>query len=382
VELGDLIAPARVRRAGSEVLPILSMTMHDGLVDQSAKFKKRIASDDVSSYKVIVKGQLVVGFPIDEGVLDFQSMYERAIVSPAYGAWDLVDDRLVERRYLQRYLRSAGSLAYYRAKLRGSTARRRSLPTEVFLALPVPLPPLDEQRRIAAILDQADALQAMRRKSLTHLELLTQSIFLEMFGAAGQPSNRPLPLAEVVREGTIVTYGIVQAGAEYPGGVPYIRTGDLTGGRIELSQLRCTDPEIAARFARSRVERGDIVMSIRATVGTTALVPELISGANLTQGTARIAPGPEVLPEYLLHYLRSPAVQGWIQRQVKGATFREITLARLRELEVDRPPMDLQAEFVMRIREVRAMQSHGESVACLLTDLKQSLQERAFAGTI
>ena len=138
--------------------------------------------------------------------------------------------------------------------------------------------------------------------------------------------------------GTIVTYGIVQAGEETANGVPYIRTGDIVASEIAARQLRRTAPKIAAQYARSRVRTGDIVMSIRATVGTTAVVPPELDGANLTQGTARIAPSERVQGSYLLNLLRAPEVQHWIQRQVKGATFREITLARLRELPVRVPP--------------------------------------------
>src|SRR5208283_2432317 len=134
-------------------------------------------------------------------------------------------------------------------------------------------------------------------------------------------------LQEVVKAGTIITYGIVQAGEEFSGGVPYIRTGDIVDGEIVRDGLRHTDPTLADRFTRSRVQPGEIVMSIRATVGTTALVPLDLDGANLTQGTARIAPGEHVDGFYLLHLLRAPGTQHWISRQIKGATFREITLA-------------------------------------------------------
>ena len=120
VALGELIVPARPVRAGAHEFPLLSMTMSSGLVDQKVKFKKRIASLDTSQYKVVSQGQLVVGFPIDEGVLDVQSSYPQAIVSPAYGVWDIRDD-LVDGSYLVRLLRSERALAYYRTKLQGTT---------------------------------------------------------------------------------------------------------------------------------------------------------------------------------------------------------------------------------------------------------------------
>lgn len=177
---------------------------------------------------------------------------------------------------------------------------------------------------------------------LTTLRQIVKSAFVEMFV---RTKWRTKALWEVVKPGTIVTYGIVQAGPEHPGGIPYIRTGDIKNGEIVADGLRCTAPELAEKFGRSRVEVGEIVMSIRATVGTTAFVPASLHGANLTQGTARIAPGPETTKEYLISFLRSARCQQWISRQVKGATFREITLSKLRELEVPLPPIEMQQSF-------------------------------------
>jgi type I restriction enzyme S subunit len=248
----------------------------------------------------------------------------------------------------------------------------------------IPLPPLAEQRRIAAVLDKADAVRAKRREATAKLEQLLQSVFVEMFGdPAGNSKGWPIAsLAEVVNKGTIVTYGIVQAGEEFPGGVPYIRTGDIVDGQIVESDLRHTDPAIAEKFSRSRVDAGDIVMSIRATVGTTAVVPDSLAGANLTQGTARIAVGEVVDRHFALHHIRSLGTQRWIERQVKGATFREITLARLRELPVLLPPRGLQDRFAQICHQIN---KGGALAAAALSGtevLFASLQHRAFAGTL
>ena len=82
--LKSLIKPAKVKRCGDELYPVLSMTMHDGIVFQSDRFKKDLSSDDKSNYKVVEYGQLVVGFPIDEGVLYIQKITDSGIMSPAY----------------------------------------------------------------------------------------------------------------------------------------------------------------------------------------------------------------------------------------------------------------------------------------------------------
>lgn len=250
--------------------------------------------------------------------------------------------------------------------------------------LPVPLPTLPEQRRIAAILDKANALRAKRREALAQFDRLAQSIFVEMFGDPKKhiEAGSTVGLAEVVAPTKLVTYGIVQAGPEFPGGVPYIKTGDIKEGLILEGQLSHTSPEIAAAYRRSAISSGDIVMSIRATVGTTALVPPSLDGANLTQGTARISPGPEVHGLYLLNYLRTGSVQQWIQAQVKGATFREITLGKLRELPVVVPKPEVQRVFVARYSKVQKIKADATHQLSAAEQLFLGIQQRAFRGDL
>lgn len=266
---------------------------------------------------------------------------------------------------------------------RSGTAQPFIKPSDV-KAHRVFLPPIEEQRRIAAVLDAADALRVKRRQALAKLDTLTQAIFIDMFGetAPGASKWPEIELSGAVAEGTTITYGIVQAGEEFAGGVPYIRTGDIVDGKIRSDSLRHTRPQIADGFPRSRVRPSEIVMSIRATVGTTALVPEELDGANLTQGTARIAPGEKFEPTFLLEFLRSPSSQQWIQRQVKGATFREITLTRLRELPVSLPPRRLQHEFRIRCEAVNALRASGQIGLEQADTLFASLQQRAFRGEL
>lgn len=286
----------------------------------------------------------------------------------------------INRDYLCHFLSQPSLISLANARATGANLPRLS-PTELG-KFAIPIPPLVEQRRIAEVLDRVDALRAKRRTSIALINDLAQSIFLDMFGDAFNFKGETLKLSDVVRIGTVVTYGIVQAGDEFPGGVPYIRTGDIVDGTIATARLRHTDPAIAARFQRSRVSTNDIVMSIRATVGATALVPQELDGANLTQGTARISPGESINHTYLLHYLRSQRTQEWIQRQVKGATFREITLARLRELPVIVPAGSLQKEFAHAIEHLEVAAARCRTHLEHLDALFASIQSRVFRGEL
>ena len=179
--LGNLITPAKVIRCGKGSYPVLSMTMHDGIVLQSDRFKKSLASIDQSDYKVVKYGQLVVGFPIDEGVLYIQKAAPEGIMSPAYNVWD-VDTTKIDADYLELCLHSPQSMQYYSDKLRGTTARRRSIPTADLLALPIRLPSFEEQRAAVAIYAKMNTVIADRQQQLVYLDQLVKSRFIELFG--------------------------------------------------------------------------------------------------------------------------------------------------------------------------------------------------------
>ncbi len=179
--LRELIQPASLERCGDRSFPVLSMTMHDGIMLQSDRFKKSLASVDQSAYKVVRRNQLVVGFPIDEGVLYIQQVADAGIMSPAYDVWN-VDETKVNLQYFELCLHSPQSMMFYKTNLRGTTARRRSLPKETLLSLPVPVPSVERQREIASTIGRLKELIELRQRQLRTLDTLIKARFVEMFG--------------------------------------------------------------------------------------------------------------------------------------------------------------------------------------------------------
>src|SRR5437870_5197303 len=82
---------------------------------------------------------------------------------------------------------------------------------------------------------------------------------------------------------------ILMPGRGFRGGVPVIKVKDIRDGKVDTSDLLLTDPKIDEAYFRSRVRPGDLLFTIRGTVGRTALVPPTLEAANITQDTARIA---------------------------------------------------------------------------------------------
>ena len=193
-------------------------------------------------------------------------------------------------------------------------------------------------------------------------------------------------LKRVVKPGTSITYGIVQAGPHFEGGIPYIKTSDMSGDKLPLDGYSLTSPEIDNSYARSKVECGDLVVAIRATIGKCLLVPDELSGANLTQGTAKISPGPNVNVIYLFSLINSPPTQAYFDCIAKGATFREITLDGLRRATILVPPLNEQEDisiYVSKIaRKIDEMSESAINAVDVLKERRIALISAAVTGKI
>jgi type I restriction enzyme S subunit len=247
----------------------------------------------------------------------------------------------------------------------------------------VVLQPLSEQRRIAAILDQADALRTKRREALAQMDTLTQSIFIEMFGdPINNAKNFPVRrLIDIVDSSRPITYGILMPGENVEDGVKYVRVVDMKKGGVELSGIRKTTHEISYTYRRSVLKSGDLLMSIRGHVGRLAIVPSELNGSNITQDTVRLAVT-AASPVYVREYLRTMPIQHWMARHTKGVAVRGINLGDLKTMPITLPPQKLQDEFSERANEIEALIGSQRNSLSELDGLFASLQQRAFRGEL
>ena len=385
LELGQIITPAKTRRAGSDVFPVLSITMRDGLVNQADKFKKRIASADTSSYKVVKKRQLVVGFPIDEGVLAFQELYTEAIVSPAYNIWDLQNDATVNTKYLELFLRSPSALAFYKSRLRSTTARRRSLPNDIFLSLPVPFPPLAEQERIVKLLDEADELRKLRAQADRHTAALLPAIFHEMFEQNGKKPYERLRLVQIAEVVSGVAKGRKFNGQQ-PVDVPYLRVANVQAGHLDLSEIKTIQalPEEVEALA---LRKGDVLLTEGGDfdkLGRGAMLEHDLPNCIHQNHVFRVRVNKSRLePIVFAKYLLTNEAKRYFLGCAKQTTnLASINMRQLRALPVPVPPVPLQQEFARRVAEIRELESGQAASRLRLENLFQSMLHRAFNGEI
>lgn len=377
VELSSLIKPAKTIRCGDDYYPVLSMTMHDGLVFQEEKFKKEVASKNKADYKVVFKNQLVVGFPIDEGVLATQRIVDAGIVSPAYGIWD-VDQSKIHPEFLEWALRSARALDYYRAKLRGSTARRRSLPTETFLKFTLPLPSISEQMHILDIIHKLQVMLRSRQQQLAKLDELVKARFVEMFG---DPVSNPygfekVPLSELA-EIKIGPFGSLLHKEDYiEGGHPLLNPSHIVDSNIVSDKKLTISDEKYNELEAYHLHFGDVVMGRRGEMGRCAVV--MGEGFLCGTGSLLIRTRGEVTADFIQKVISFPSFKKTIEDMAVGQTMPNLNVPIVSRFQVVKPPIDIQHRYYSFIGGVDNLKQSVQKNLDKLETLKKALMQKYF----
>lgn len=247
--------------------------------------------------------------------------------------------------------------------------------------LEVALPPLPEQRRIAAILDRADALRIKRRAALALIDGLSASYFEREFGS--QPSDGlGVQLADVA---SLITKGTTPTTLGFPfvdTGVPFLRVQNLVRSRVNLEDSLFISEQTHHVLERSKVRPADVLISIAGTIGRTAIVADNMPEMNCNQAVALVRSGEELEPIFLLHWLGSRGAQTQIRAGQVTGTISNISLGLLRGLKINLPPLARQREFAARVRSIDAIkEAHGAALRHA-DALFQSLQRQAFSGAL
>ncbi|MHB1309025.1 MAG: restriction endonuclease subunit S [Limisphaerales bacterium] len=288
----------------------------------------------------------------------------------------------LERRFLCYFLRQPSMVDYANSRAAGANLPRLS--PSALAEFEIPLPPLAEQRRIAEVLDRAEALRAKRRAALAQLDSLTQSLFLDLFGdPATNPKGFPKkPLASLVRDDDTINYGVVQPGDDLDEGVPLVRVGDLIDGEVRHSELKRIAPSIEAAHKRSRLRGDEILVSCVGSIGVVALANESVKGFNIARAVARIRLAEATSSIFMAAYLSTDFVQRYFTNELRTVSQPTLNIKQLSETTVVLPPIELQREFARRVTAVEKLKTAQRASLAELDTLFTALQHRAFRGEL
>ena len=288
------------------------------------------------------------------------------------------DHGRIDPRYLKHMLSDA--LVQMEQHLHGATMKHVN--RGEFLATTIPLPPLAEQKRIAGILDAADALRAKRREALAQLDTLLQCTFLNMFG---DPLTNPMGWGVVAFEsignsrlGKMLDKGKEVGDCQFP----YLANTNVQWGRFDLAALRTMD------FSESdceefKLEHGDLLICEGGEVGRTAIWHGAHDRIYFQKALHRVRLDPTVaVPEYVFQFMWFMAKNGGFRDLTTSATIAHLTGVKLKRLPCPRPPLELQHRFAAIVHSVEQQKTGQRAHLAELDTLFASLQSRAFRGEL
>lgn len=276
-------------------------------------------------------------------------------------------------RFNRAYLESLGVGATFKEVSKAIVAK-----------IKVPVPPLTEQRRIAAILDQADELRAKRREALAQYDELGQAIFIEMFGdPVTNPMGWPvIPFEELCSR---VTVGIVVQPASYyrESGIPALRSLNIKPGRIVLNDLVYFSKEDNdTKLQKTKLRAGDVVLVRSGQPGTASVVPPELDGVNAIDLLIASPRSTEVDSTYLCEFFNSNAGRSLVLSSQRGQIQKHLNVGSLNAAPIVLPPLTLQRQFAQRLASTKALAARLGESSDEMDSLFASLQHRAFHGEL
>lgn len=282
----------------------------------------------------------------------------------------------IDVRYLKWFLGS--SMCEKQIDLYRNGAAQPNLSANSLKKFEIPLPSLDEQRRLVAILDKADALRRKRKRAAELLRVLNQSIFVEMLR---RHSRIPLvPLSELCRK---ITDGTHQSPEWAPQGIPFIFVSNVRNQRITFETKNYVAEEEYERLTKhTPIEPGDVLYTAVGSYGNAAVVPEAKKFI-FQRHIAHLKPNPNVVESrYLSMALESPDARRQADQKARGVAQKTVTLSGLKEIVIPVPSLALQKGFVSKVDAVDRQLDSMENSIFTCDALLSSLQHRAFSGQL
>ena len=286
------------------------------------------------------------------------------------------DPNKIDTRYLIRFLE--GCQAHFSRSSRGATIK--GITREAIETLKIPLPSLKEQRRIAAILDKADALRQKRRISIKLASELVRSTFHQRFEIENSDEKHFLPLDEICEK---ITDGTHQAPNWSPSGIPFLFVSNIRNQKISFDTTNYISSEEYSRLTKNTpIETGDVLYTAVGSYGHAAVVPSNRTFA-FQRHIAHLKPKLSIVNPYFLSLaLEAPGAKRQADREARGVAQKTVTLASLKKLKIPLPPIRDQENFANFHSKVLRHSLHEEASLNSLDAIFTSLQHLAFSGKL
>ena len=257
-------------------------------------------------------------------------------------------------------------------------------------SLKIPLPPLDQQKKIAAILDLADTCRQKTKALIEKYDELTQSLFLDMFG---DPVRNPEGWEKVPFGNFITVLTDYHSNGSYetlakhvtlknePDFSLMVRTTDLEKNNF-VDGVKYIDEHAYNHLNKSKIYGGEIIINKIGSAGKVYRMPKLNRPVSLGMNAFLLRFNDSINQVFLYFQLTSKYGEREIQKRVKGAVTKTIRKDAVREIPILSPPLKLQNQFAERVQTIEAQKAQAQGSLDQAEDLFNSLLQKAFKGEL
>lgn len=348
--------------------------------------KLKIRREGVAKSRLVKPGDFLL-----TNSMSFGHPYILQTTGCIHDGWLVLSDRNgeVDRDFFFHLL---GSEPIYRQFSRlAAGAVVKNLNIDLVESVEVPLPPLPEQRRIADILDKADAIRRKRKQAIALTDELLRSAFLDMFGdPVTNPKGWPTEtISELCERGASLVDGPFGSSLKpehyVSDGIRVVRNWNIHDDWFDTSGFKYVMQSKFEEIRRSEVKPGDVLITTKGTVGDVCLMPSLEGVSVLSaSGTVRLRLPQDAtyVGSFVVAQMIVPSYKRYLHSFEAGSAQQYLNLSALRKMQLIRPRKHEQERFVRVKEQISKYRADAERVDCEAQGLFTSLVQRAFSGSL
>lgn len=295
---------------------------------------------------------------------------------------------IINPHYLARYIQSPKISSMLISWSRGSTIK--GLQRSQIEQLLIPIPPLETQRKIIAILDKVEETKRLRAQSNELTHKILQSVFLEMFGDPGtNKMNWDIKLlSELVSTEKGIMCGpfgsALKIGELVEKGVPALVIGNVESNRFNWNKIKYITEKKAEQLSEFSVAPGDVLVLRTGTVGRACMVPDNLGKAVIGPDLLRIRfDMTKMIPEFFSYALNNmPSFLDRVKSISPGATLAHLNATLLKKMEIIAPPIQNQIHFLKKYQQIEKLSVLNQQFSQSENLLSSILVKKAFSGEL
>lgn len=372
-----------------EGMPIIRMSniSIDGnlnLTSENTKYYPREKVEILKKY-VLNKNDVVMAMTDmtkDMGIIGKTAIIDednKYLLNQRVGRLIIKNPKILDYKYLHRYTNSPRFLDY--AKQQCSGGVQLNLSTKAILNHKIILPStIEEQQEIVQVLDTMNDIIRLRKECISHAQDLIPALFQEMFGNP-LTNDKNLPIVRIDTVTKVVSGGTpsTQNSEYWDGDIIWLTPKDLSGYNsmyISKGERNITDLGYKKSSAQM-MPKGSVLFTSRAPIGYVAIADTDLC---TNQGFKSFIPTEAIKSEYLYQLLKMSKEK--IINMSSGATFKEISGGRIKELKIPLPPIELQEQFAQKVIKIEAYIKEQQEELKKAKQMFQSLLHHAFTGEL